>query len=562
MTQKQPVNVALSGEAALSQYGRLFRGLGAALGIHFCAAADLGGAPAAVVHFGDMEGGCRGTWPESTPLFHADQNKAEPFGKEPFTVQFSPEDEVPGSLRGQTLREDEPKPYAPVALSAGDRVLASVRGQAIWAARQTGGQEAYCAGILPPALEDGEHLYRYYQAGRFIRLLPLLAFLRQVRRRAGWEYPHRMACLVIDDPSLYWPSYGYVNFRKLAEHAREHDYCAAIAIVPLDTWMVHPGAAGVFREYTDRLSLMPHGNNHVQKELGHAPSEEEALKHIAQALRRFARLERVGGLELNRVMEPPHGAINLKMLRAMGRLGFEGVLYSPELMKIYTPDHAWEPELGFGSADLIGEAGLTGIRRIRMAPRWDEEVRLAGALDQPLALASHHSNAADGMRTLEEFAAIVRSFGGTRFGSPKQMARSHYHTRLEGEVFHLRLNTRHAITPIPPGVKQVSIDRPWLDAPGGPATEGLTLRAGGQVVASGQFGASIGPFEVRAGDSLEAASHLADRVEAVTVSAPKLRLWPVARKVLMEVRDRANPIFGVKTEYVKIPDGLRKEGRT
>jgi len=36
--------------------------------------------------------------------------------------------------------------------------------------------------------------------------------------------PPLRACFVIDDPNLHWPSYGHLDYRRMAEHARRGGY--------------------------------------------------------------------------------------------------------------------------------------------------------------------------------------------------------------------------------------------------------------------------------------------------------------------------------------------------
>ena len=69
--------------------------------------------------------------------------------------------------------------------------------------------------------------------GRFLELLPLAHFLQMVTDAVPTEL---RACFVIDDPNLHALRYGHISYPALAQHAEEHGYHAAMAMIPLDAW--------------------------------------------------------------------------------------------------------------------------------------------------------------------------------------------------------------------------------------------------------------------------------------------------------------------------------------
>ncbi len=120
------------------------------------------------------------------------------------------------------------------------------------------------------------------------------------------------------------------------------------------------------------------------------------------------------------------------------------------------------------------------------------------------------------------------------------MLRRCYKQRREGTAFHLRMQSRRVDFTVPEDATDLWIHRPWIGA--SEAGEILTVRRGGhEVWRSDEKEAVIGPIAAPAGAGLEIASRPQTPVDYRTAAAPSLRLWPVARKVLMEIRDRALP---------------------
>ena len=123
------------------------------------------------------------------------------------------------------------------------------------------------ASIRLPNWANGQTLRDHLCPGSFMGLLPLLHFLGQLLGDQGWKLPAPRAAFVIDDPNLHWPSYGFLKYPQLAEHASRHGYHLAFATVPLDGWRVDARAVATMREHPAALSLLIHGNDHVAREL-------------------------------------------------------------------------------------------------------------------------------------------------------------------------------------------------------------------------------------------------------------------------------------------------------
>ena len=158
-------------------------------------------------------------------------------------------------------------------------------------------------------------------------MLPLILFLRTLTEDQRWEQPPLQACFMFDDPNLHWRTYGFVDFAQIAAHAQMHNYHVCFATIPLDTWFVHKPTALLFQQYRDQLSLLIHGNDHIAQELARPYSDEELNRNLRQALRRIDEFERRSGVEVSKVMAPPHGACSESTLGEMAHLGVRSRLY-------------------------------------------------------------------------------------------------------------------------------------------------------------------------------------------------------------------------------------------
>ena len=151
---------------------------------------------------------------------------------------------------------------------------------------------------------------------------------------------------MFDDPNLHWPTYGFIDFAQIAAHAQMHNYHVSFATIPLDTWFVHMPTAALFKQHSDRLSLLIHGNDHITEELARDYSEKERSRILLQALGRIGELEHRSGVVVSRVMVAPHGACSEKVLEEMAQLGFESACISSGSLRHYNGQATWLRTIG------------------------------------------------------------------------------------------------------------------------------------------------------------------------------------------------------------------------
>jgi hypothetical protein len=440
------------------------------------------------------------------------------------------------ALHGQSLG-DVASGAASVRPAAGDTVLAERDGLAMWIADGEAGV-GYRSALLPAELGEDEVLRDRLRAGRFLALLPIVALLRELTGALRWRAPPLRASFMFDDPNLHWTSYGLLDYHDLASRAQRERYHVAIATVPLDGWLAHRGCARLFRE-SRQLSLLVHGNDHSWCELGEARTDRAALAIVAQALRRIHRLERRSGLSVARVMAPPHGRCSFEVFQALRRTGYAAACISRPYPWLERPPGdrvlaQWE------IADVV--SGLPVLPRYSLTMS-REDIPLRAFLGQPLILYGHHEDLAGGAELLDGIAAEINRIGEVRWGDLASIARSSHLTRRDGDLLRVRMYTREADLELPPGVRGLAVE-----LAGGVHGD---VQTGDSVVLisdSSRRTAALGETVALDGEDrpLRVRLTATDAIAVEAVPAPRWRLWPRARRVLVESRDRLTPAIRLR----------------
>jgi hypothetical protein len=409
------------------------------------------------------------------------------------------------------------------------RVLAVVGAEPVWA--QTPGPPALARVAASLSELEPSRTLRELLDERPLAMLALIEFLRAVSAAHAHRPPPLRAAFLFDDPNLRWRTYGFIDFRRLLDHAEAHGYHAAMATIPLDAGRQHRATVELFRGNPRRLSLIYHGNDHLSGELLRVGGVGEATSIVAQALRRAARVESRYGLRVDRVMTPPHGMCSAEVASALGPLGFDALCAIhpfpwTESPPADRPLAGWEPA-GFA-------AGCAVIPRLPLSAG-RAEIAIRAYLDQPLVLYGHHDDLAGGLDLLAATAQTVNSLGAVRWTSLGEIATSNAAVALRGSTLHvrphshrLRLEAHEANSIVvegPPGTEE-TFDG-WSDG------RGRAL----------PFDEPV-PHEE---DRLEIQLVPKSPIDPYAVPAPPASAWPLLRRAATETRDRLRPLIRAGT---------------
>jgi len=451
-------------------------------------------------------------------------------------VEFAGAPAVAFALRERKLSERS----APGVGSGGcvppDIVLARTRGMPVWWC-QDGAAWRHESAYAPPELADGETLREHFRDGRLMGLIALVHFLWRVCGQLDLGPRALRASFVIDDPNLHWPSYGHLRYRELTRQAAAHGYHVGLAMVPLDGWVTSGRAASLLRENEASLSLLMHGNDHIAGELGRVARDEQAARVVGQGLRRIARFEERSGLRVARVMAPPHGACSEAAARAMFRLGFEGVCVSRPypwrdgLPPLSGADGWFPAEMAAGGLPVLPRYPISGAR---------EELIFRGLLGQPLILYGHHGDFADGLERLADAARDVNRLGDVTWGPVEAIARGSYTASSDGALIVMRAHSRRASVEVPPGVSRLLVGVPVMH--GDPLWSGVSCGSSESPMRRLGAGWVSQPLAVAGGSRVEVCLCARRPLDPDRLASPRSRVWPIVRRLLVELRDRAQPL--------------------
>jgi hypothetical protein len=513
--------VGISPESALAARPHLFAALQQACDVRFVAATQ--GSLAATVHVGEVPE--RTT--ESTLVLGAGSGAALTDSEVTFTNNLD------GHLRGWTIA-DETLPGTQHLEPRGDAsVLATVSGLPVWTTETRSGQRIDHAALIPEELTNTETLRSRITPGRFLALLPLVAFLRKLEQADSWQRPPVRASFIMDDPNLHTARYGYIDYEKTAVEAKEVGFHLSVAMIPLDAWFSTKKAREIFRASPNQLSLVYHGNNHTKHELGAIETREYGLQLLAQGVRRMYRFEQRTGIPVAKVMAAPHGRCSEQAAWAMARLGFEAICMtrpfpwldqSPPGM----PLTSWFP----GDTSSV----MPTLHRMPMSDQ-PEELPLRAFLGQPIVLYGHDPDLGPEPDLLARWTGHVSRLDAVSWASVGDISREQVSWRSDGATLWVRPHTRHVRITAPAEVKRVVVEG------GGDSYETVVVGDGAGIVAetaSAPEGAAVALS--RNQRDLTILTQPATMHDPKDLPGPRWSPWPPTRRLLTEARDRVGPI--------------------
>jgi hypothetical protein len=448
--------------------------------------------------------------------------------------------ELDPTLRGISLHD---RPVAPSpSPAAGETVLAEGPSGPVWTVSGGPAPIHQVRSVLSEL--EADHVLWSLLSRRAIAAVAVVQFLRAV---VGEDFtrPALRATFMFDDPNLRWRSYGFLRYRRLVQHADEHGYHAAMAMVPADAGRAHSATAALFAGRRDRLSLLIHGNDHVREELWALTDPACVLSVAAQARRRIIGFEHRTGVPVDRVMTPPHGLCSREMARALTAVGFEALCTEHPLpwTDALPADRlmaAWRP------ADFV--EGSVVIPRMPLESS-DASIALRAFLRQPLVIYGHHGDVADGLDRLASVAAFVNAMGDVRWTSMAEIALTNHDVTVDGGHATVRPYARRVRLNLGPEVDSVTIEPP-VDLLTENAFTGWSLPAG-----------TVHPFGERTpvprGGPLQILLQGGAGVDPDRVAPPPWRPWPRLRRGAAEVRDRAMPLVSAARSAATEPSRTR-----
>jgi hypothetical protein len=157
-------------------------------------------------------------------------------------------------------------------------------------------------------------------------LVPLLVFLREACGDFWWHGSSPAARLIVDDPVLR-RVYGCLDFGRLFESMRHHEYAATVAYIPWNYARTQPDDAAFFLAAGRQFSLCVHGCDHTNDEYG-SLNEGHLQQKSRLAMERMRRHEWRTQIPCEPIMVFPQGRFSTAGLRGLRSSGFLAAINS------------------------------------------------------------------------------------------------------------------------------------------------------------------------------------------------------------------------------------------
>ena len=451
----------------------------------------------------------------------------------PSMIRFTSSRAVAPCLRDREMSAENASTLRPVEVLSGEEIVASNDRGPVWVSREENGRRHDFVSSALPVLKEGEQLLHYMYERRFLGLLPLIQFLKDLEKEKGWRSPPLRACFQFDDANIHWTSYGHIDYPALYRHAEKHNYHATMAMIPLDTWFTHPRTTRLFREHPDRLSLIIHGNNHGKRELElHSVSETETAS-LAQAAKRIDRMCERTGLRVPRIITPPHEACTEAAMSLLLKLGYEGICYAGGLL--WNINRSADPpqEIGMWPADLSRD-GFPVIPHFMLTRATNNTILLAAFLGHPMIPFGHQNDLKGGIDLLGEIAGRINSIGRVHWCSPAEISRMNFLSRTTGDLLIIRPFTRRLQVEVPEGITGMFLDPP---PPIADNTESVSIRDANSAEPWKTF-APGERIEIPSPAHLEVRLPPRDLLDLSAYDDPRTPVRAIFRRAVTELRDR------------------------
>lgn len=160
----------------------------------------------------------------------------------------------------------------------------------------------------------------------FLSATPVVMYVKWAFAESCFNPPETNACLIIDDPPLK-PRYGFVDFERLNDLMRCHNFSCSLAFIPWNWRRSDSRVVSLFKKNPDRLSLSVHGCDHTRSEFGIQNGDLLRWKVLCAA-QRMTRHEFRTGLRHDPVMVFPQGVFSTTAMQALKGSEFIGVVNS------------------------------------------------------------------------------------------------------------------------------------------------------------------------------------------------------------------------------------------
>ncbi len=226
-----------------------------------------------------------------------------------------------------------------------------------------------------------------------------------------------LACLIIDDPLLR-PKYGCLDYERLLEAMKVHNFFTEIAFIPWNYMRSDARTVRLFADNTDYYAICVHGCNHISNEFGGGNYQE--LKALSStALWRMEQHKRLTGLAYDPIMVFPQSrfsSVAMQVLKEQGYLAaFNSIIRATDGKKPLAIEYQRPATTIYHDFPLF----------LRRHPKDKFNFVQDIALGRPIIIVAHHSTFRNGYKVITDIVDWINGLGNIRWKSLSHIA-DHY----------------------------------------------------------------------------------------------------------------------------------------
>jgi hypothetical protein len=226
-----------------------------------------------------------------------------------------------------------------------------------------------------------------------------------------------LACLIIDDPLLQ-PTYGCLDYRKLLEEMKIHNFFTEIAFIPWNYRRSDDKTAKLFLDNSDYYAICVHGCNHTNNEFGGVNYQElHALS--STAFWRMERHKQMTKLPYDPVIVFPQGLFSTVAMKALKDQGYFAAFNST----IRATDGDAPPAIEYQRPSTTIYHGFPLFLRRYTADK--SHIIQDVASGRPIILVEHHGAFRNGYKAITDQIDWINGLGNIKWTSLLNIA-EHY----------------------------------------------------------------------------------------------------------------------------------------
>jgi len=218
-----------------------------------------------------------------------------------------------------------------------------------------------------------------------------------------------LACLIIDDPLLR-PRYGCLNYKKVLQEMKEHNFFTEIAFIPWNYKRSDPKTVRVLADNQEYFGICVHGYNHTANEFGGGDYQKVSALS-STALERMEEHKRLYGLPYDPVMVFPQGRFSSVAMLALKDQGYRSAFNST--LRATDGDELPFIEYQRPATTIYHDFPLF----LRRYPKNKSGFLQDLALGRPIIVVEHHGIFKTGYKPMTDFIDWVNGLGNIKWKS-------------------------------------------------------------------------------------------------------------------------------------------------